>query len=112
MYDVAVVGLGLIGSAAFRHLIDMGVRTVGIGPSEPANLRDRERVFASHYDEGRITRIVDPLPFWAAAGRRSMIAAITAGSAIVSTGSNVTWSWFFACGAAVIWHVTAKYGFL
>jgi sarcosine oxidase len=72
MYDVAVVGLGLIGSAAFRHLVDMGVRTVGIGPSEPANLRDRERVFASHYDEGRITRIVDPLPFWAAAGRRSI----------------------------------------
>lgn len=72
MYDIAVIGLGLIGSAAFRHLVEMGHRVVGIGPAEPKNLRDRDHIFASHYDQGRITRIIDPLPFWAMTGKRSI----------------------------------------
>ena len=34
--DVAVVGLGLVGAAALRHLSATGQRCVGIGPAEPA----------------------------------------------------------------------------
>ena len=34
VYDVAVVGRGLIGSAAARHLAESGMQVVVIGPDE------------------------------------------------------------------------------
>ncbi|HQF96541.1 MAG TPA: hypothetical protein PLS46_20405, partial [Microthrixaceae bacterium] len=58
-YDVAVVGLGLIGSGALRALTDAGRRCVGVGPGEPADWSNHPGVFASHYDSGRITRHLD-----------------------------------------------------
>ena len=61
---LAVIGRGLIGSAAARHLAKMGHDVALIGPDEPADYSRHGGVFGSHYDEGRITRSYDPQPFW------------------------------------------------
>jgi sarcosine oxidase len=61
---LAVIGRGLIGSAAARHLAKMGHDVALIGPDEPADFARHNGVFGSHYDEGRITRRFDPEPFW------------------------------------------------
>ncbi len=61
---IAVIGRGLIGSAAARHLAKDGCDVTLIGPSEPKDKANHDGVFASHYDEGRITRALDPSLFW------------------------------------------------
>ncbi|WP_229184672.1 NAD(P)/FAD-dependent oxidoreductase [Bradyrhizobium oropedii] len=61
---LAVIGRGLIGSAAARHLSKMGHDVALIGPDEPADFARHGGVFGSHYDEGRITRRYDPQAFW------------------------------------------------
>ncbi|CAN5719528.1 FAD-binding oxidoreductase [soil metagenome] len=63
--DVVVVGLGLIGSGALRHLATDGVDVVGVGPAEPEDWAQHTGVFASHYDSGRITRKLDARFEWA-----------------------------------------------
>lgn len=68
----AVIGAGLIGSAAARHMALAGLDVTLIGPGEPADLRSHVGVFGSHYDEGRITRGLDPMPFWSRASRASI----------------------------------------
>jgi sarcosine oxidase len=65
MYDFAVIGLGMIGAAAARSLSAVSSSIVAIGPGEPDNWRAHWGVFASHYDEARITRILDPDLQWA-----------------------------------------------
>lgn len=72
MYSVAVVGLGLTGSSAARHLAESGDGVVGIGPAEPPDFAAHTGVYASHYDEGRMTRIADPRIEWAIAAKRSI----------------------------------------
>lgn len=63
---VAVVGKGLIGSAAARHLAKAGAEVTLIGPDEvPADYAGHAGSFASHYDEGRITRKNDRRPYFA-----------------------------------------------
>ncbi|MHA3978949.1 FAD-dependent oxidoreductase [Halovulum sp. GXIMD14794] len=62
---IAVIGRGLIGSAAARHLALAGHDTILIGPSEPENKTAHQGVFGSHYDEGRITRSLATDPYWA-----------------------------------------------
>ncbi|MEM6595417.1 MAG: FAD-dependent oxidoreductase, partial [Pseudomonadota bacterium] len=61
---VGVVGAGLMGSAAARHLAKAGVDVTLIGPGEPENKRTHRGVHGSHYDEGRITRHNALKPFW------------------------------------------------
>lgn len=73
-FDVAVIGSGMIGASAARHLSAMGFRVAAVGPSEPANWRQHNGVFASHYDEARITRVVDPDPVWSTLAARSIAA--------------------------------------
>ncbi|MGR3453393.1 FAD-dependent oxidoreductase [Pseudooceanicola sp.] len=70
--DIAVVGRGLIGAAAGRHLAKAGHRVTLIGPDEPDDRRAHRGVFASHYDEGRITRGLDPWPFWSRVSRAAI----------------------------------------
>ena len=70
--DVAVVGLGLIGAGALRHLAARGVDVVGIGPGEPVDRRNHDGAFASHHDSGRITRRLDPRREWAVLADRSI----------------------------------------
>lgn len=73
-FDVAVVGLGMIGSAALRALAEGGppLRVAGVGPAEPADRAAHPGPFASHHDHARITRVTDPDPIWAALARRSI----------------------------------------
>lgn len=72
-FDVAVVGLGLMGSAALRALSeDAGLRAVGVGPAEPEDWARHDGAFASHYDHGRITRVTDPHHTWAVLAQRSI----------------------------------------
>lgn len=70
-YSVGVVGGGLIGSAASRHLAEAGHRVVVIAAPEPNGWSLHDGPFASHYDSGRITRISSRDPVWAELAARS-----------------------------------------
>ena len=70
--DVVVVGNGMFGAAAARHLSARGVRVVAVGPDEPADWKTHDGVFASHYDQARITRVIDADPVWAQLAQRSI----------------------------------------
>lgn len=82
LYSVAVIGLGPIGSAACLHLSahysvtprgeGQSSSVVAIGAPEPADLTTHLGVFGSHYDEGRLTRIVDKNPVWSKLAARSI----------------------------------------
>jgi len=72
VYDVLVIGNGLIGSAAAKYLSGTGQQVAIAGPLEPTDWAAHSGVFASHYDEGRITRMLDPDPLWAELGRRAI----------------------------------------
>lgn len=63
-FKLAVIGRGMIGAAAARHLSKMGHNIVLIGPDEPTDYAQHDGVFGSHYDEGRIARQYDSHPFW------------------------------------------------
>lgn len=69
---VAVVGHGLIGAATARHLALAGHRVTLIGPGEPADKTRHPGPFASHYDEGRIARVLDHSTLWARIKAASM----------------------------------------
>lgn len=66
MQDIIVIGAGLMGAAATRHLAknfpELAVTV--IGTAEPENHKTHTGVFASHYDQGRITRVLDRSPIW------------------------------------------------
>ncbi len=74
IYDIAVIGKGLIGSAAARHLAAgfPELKVCIIGPDEPSDRKTHDGVFASHYDQGRITRVLDPSPLWGQLARESI----------------------------------------
>ena len=71
-FDTAVVGLGLVGAAALRHLSATGQHCVGVGPTEPLDWSSHRGVFASHYDSGRITRRLDKRREWAVLAARAI----------------------------------------
>ncbi|WP_089718067.1 NAD(P)/FAD-dependent oxidoreductase [Candidatus Entotheonella palauensis] len=71
-YDYIVIGKGLMGAAAARHLAAESQSVAVIGPDEPADRASHQGIFGSHYDEGRITRILDPDPIWAQLAQRSL----------------------------------------
>lgn len=67
-----VVGRGMMGAAAARHLANQTDGIAVIGPDEPENRASHQGVFGSHYDEGRITRTIDPDTDWARLANRSI----------------------------------------
>ncbi len=71
-YDYIVIGKGLMGAAAARHLAAEHQNVAVIGPDEPSDRYAHQGIFGSHYDEGRITRILDPNPIWARLAQRSL----------------------------------------
>lgn len=71
-YDLAVIGLGLVGSAALRHAASSGANVIGIGPAEPEQWHDHTGPFSSHFDSGRVTRRLDVKPEWALLAARSI----------------------------------------
>jgi len=68
--DVIVVGRGLFGSAAARHLAERGASVVAIGPRGLTTGPDR--VFSSHNDEARLTRLQDRDRRWAEVTARAV----------------------------------------
>lgn len=64
-FQYAIVGRGMTGSAASRHLSEQVPGVALIGPDEPEFKATHEGAFGSHYDEGRITRTIDPDENWA-----------------------------------------------
>lgn len=71
-FDFIIVGKGMMGAAAARHLAKSGARIALIGPDEPEDWASHRGVFSSHYDNGRITRTIDPDSVWALLARRSI----------------------------------------
>lgn len=71
-FKFIVVGRGMMGSAAARHLSKVTDGIALIGPDEPAHPLRHDGVFASHYDEARITRTIDSNPVWAMMANRSI----------------------------------------
>ena len=74
-FDLAIVGAGLVGSAAARHAAasSPSIRVALIGPAESnGSSADERQAFGAHHDEGRITRCTDPDPTWALMAQRSI----------------------------------------
>jgi sarcosine oxidase len=71
-FDTAIIGAGLFGSAAARHLSRENDGVALIGPAEPQRRRMHQGVFASHYDASRLVRGVDPDLLWATLATRSI----------------------------------------
>lgn len=64
-FDIIVIGAGMMGSAAARHLALTGAKVALVGPDEPEDKAAHGGVFASHYDAARVTRQIDTRPNWA-----------------------------------------------
>lgn len=64
-FDFAVIGKGPFGSAAARHLSAATDGVVLIGPDEPPDRTNHDGVYASHYDQGRLTRRIASNRLWA-----------------------------------------------
>ena len=71
-FDFVVVGRGMMGAAAARHLSRSGASVALVGRGEPVDWQKHDGVFASHYDSGRITRTIDRNPDWALLANRSI----------------------------------------
>nr|WP_295987332.1 FAD-dependent oxidoreductase [uncultured Agrobacterium sp.] len=71
-FNYIVVGRGMMGAAAARHLAKTVDGVALIGPGEPADIKSHQGVFASHYDEARITRTIDGDADWALLANRSI----------------------------------------
>lgn len=63
-YDTIVVGNGLIGSAAGRHLAEAGRTVAVIGPRHPVDPSTHDGVFSSHDDQGRLCSRIAQDPVW------------------------------------------------
>ena len=64
MYNYLVIGAGLMGSAAARHLAEKVDGVAIIGPAEPAVWSSHDGVFSSHYDQGRLASANGPDEVW------------------------------------------------
>ncbi|NLS04678.1 FAD-binding oxidoreductase [Rhizobium sp. P32RR-XVIII] len=71
-FKTIILGRGMMGAAAARHLAGMSDGIALIGPAEPADRKSHHGVFASHYDEARITRTFDDDVVWATLASRSL----------------------------------------
>ncbi|GAB4569605.1 MAG: hypothetical protein Tsb0020_23850 [Haliangiales bacterium] len=71
MFDYLVIGKGLFGAAAARHLSATSDRVAIIGPDEPAPSARSAEVYASHYDQGRLQRHMSRDLVWAILSHRA-----------------------------------------
>eukprot|EP00057_Strongylocentrotus_purpuratus_P004019 XP_003727844.1 PREDICTED: uncharacterized protein LOC100891645 [Strongylocentrotus purpuratus] len=75
MYDVCIVGAGMVGSAAAKWLckLQRETKVCLIGPQEPTEEEWQKReIFSAHYDEGRLSREMDESLIWAILAQRSI----------------------------------------
>ena len=71
-FDIAVVGAGMFGSAAARHLSAATDGVALVGPGEPRNRKIHSGAYSSHYDASRLVRVVDPDLVWGTLAKRSV----------------------------------------
>ncbi|MCB0047504.1 MAG: FAD-binding oxidoreductase [Caldilineaceae bacterium] len=71
-FSTIVIGAGLMGSAAARYLSQSDPNIGIIGPAEPADQVTHDGVYASHYDQGRLTSAASKNLIWSRLVRRSM----------------------------------------
>jgi sarcosine oxidase len=121
-YDTLVIGAGLFGAAAGKHLSAAGGRVGILGVSEPQDVQAHDGVFASHYDQGRLFGIfargalwsrlaalsidafadiaaASGVPFYAPVGRLHMPTTYLRGGGYVAETE--------AAHGLDVWHVTA-----
>ena len=72
IFDYLVIGKGLMGAAAARYLSQVTPNVALVGPDEPADWAHHRGVFASHYDQGRITRRLSQDAVWSALAQRAI----------------------------------------
>lgn len=72
MYKYLIIGIGLFGSAAARHLSAVSDGVALVGPEEPSDWAAHDGVFASHYDEARIVSQSAPDAIWQQLDRESI----------------------------------------
>ncbi|MEM7531886.1 MAG: FAD-binding oxidoreductase [Chloroflexota bacterium] len=76
IYDYAIIGCGLMGSAATKYIADSvqytGKTVIAVGQAEPPNTRTHTGVFASHYDQGRLTYQLSNDAVWTYLGREAI----------------------------------------
>ncbi|XP_052081758.1 N-methyl-L-tryptophan oxidase-like [Mytilus californianus] len=73
VYDLCIVGAGMIGSAVAKYASEWG-RVCLVGPEEPEekDVNCTRDIFGCHYDEGRIARCLAHDPIWTQLARFSM----------------------------------------
>ena len=71
-FKYIVVGAGMMGAAAARHLSEESGDVALIGPPEPDKRENHEGIFGSHYDESRIVRTLDTDERWGLFATRSI----------------------------------------
>ncbi|MXV51504.1 FAD-dependent oxidoreductase [Pedobacter sp. HMF7647] len=62
-FDILVIGKGLVGSAAAKYLSGSAGKVAVIGADEPGESKS-SLVYASHYDQARVQRIVGKDEVW------------------------------------------------
>lgn len=62
-FDIIVIGKGLVGSAAAKHLSGKNKSVAVIGADEPKE-NESSLVYASHYDQARVQRIIGKDNVW------------------------------------------------
>ena len=62
-FDYIVIGKGLVGSAVAKHLSYSSSNVAIIGPDEPQQ-NENSIVYASHYDQARVQRIIGKDEIW------------------------------------------------
>ena len=63
IFDTIVVGKGLMGAAAAKYLCASGQNIAVIGADEPEDV-NKATVYASHYDQGRVQRVIGRNDVW------------------------------------------------
>jgi glycine/D-amino acid oxidase-like deaminating enzyme len=63
MFDIIIIGKGLTGSAAAKYLSSSNKKVAVIGPDEAADY-GKAIVFASHYDQARVQRLIGKDAVW------------------------------------------------
>lgn len=72
MFDFLVIGKGLMGTAVAKYLSEESTNVAVLGPDEPTDWAKHEGVFASHYDQGRITRQLSKDIIWSTLAQRAI----------------------------------------
>lgn len=62
-YNIVVIGKGLVGSAAAKYLSESDKNVAVIGPDEPKQ-NENPIVYASHYDQARVQRLIGKDEIW------------------------------------------------